>query len=194
MGSSSLWIITNEMKGENICEFENFMLFSPVILDYLLYKYIPVYKTKKKGYLKITSNYPIAQKDLHLKIYKSKDFEDKILWGLCNNMIFYTKDKKYIITAIESFMKKNKELVENDFNILNRFNEIIKNIEDDFLNKNPFFMFKRFSFEYDILSWFSNKNNLLKTDTHYTYFVVIENKNVKYVSNIDIKRYIDIYD
>lgn len=206
MSYSSLWTINNQITGSKEVEFENSWLFSPIALNILFNKYMP---WKKVNTFKKRTNYIVETmfdnelaKELNKLINGCGTIEDRILWELCNQQVFFTKDKEFIskciIKFIANFLQVNDEFTEDcQKHIFNRFKDIAKSIKNIDIDKKPYFVFKNSNCDNTIEYWFSGydkeegkyfKKSLLDLKMHVTEFVVIKNKRIsKFISNINFK-------
>lgn len=205
MSYSSLYGINKEYVGEEICEYENSWLFTPIIIDVLPEKYIPEEIITPYGFKR--SVIGIGGNDIwkktNSKINNCNNTPDRICWELSNQQIFFTKDKKCIADNIRQFVIDNKkyDISEDGLSpleinhIIERFNEIANDIEELDMEEYPYFVFKNTSCDDSVESWFSQYDeetddyeakSIKNYDKFLAEFVVIEdNKIQKFISNLD---------
>lgn len=141
MSRSSLWVITKDLKGEETFEYSNSWLFSPIVWDELLHKYMPELGLKT-NFITLTMFNKEAAVKLNTLLNESNCFQDRILWELCNQQIFYSTDKKLVSEAITFFVSAYIKGKEYGDHIIERFNEIANDISEI---DEPYFVLKNSS-------------------------------------------------
>lgn len=202
MSSSSLWVMNKKLVGKEEVEFRNSWLFTPIALDVLFHKYMPWRKLNRFGdksnYITETMFDKEIERKLNMLINSSKITEDRVVWEICNQQVFFSKDKEFIGKCINKFIEINKEFMEDyQEHIFNRFTEVaiaIRNIDD---KENPYFVFKNSSCDDNVRYWFSRydeeefkyfNRSLLDLNECVTEFVVIENEEItRFVANINFE-------
>ncbi|MDP4143209.1 MAG: hypothetical protein Q8936_01825 [Bacillota bacterium] len=197
MSNSSLWVMDKNFNGEELIEFKNSWLFSPVSWDILLEKYIPKKPFEsKRSFLSATMFDKTIHGRLNEKLNNSEVQEDRVLWEMSNQQVFFTKDKVFIVNSIKMFLKTNKEYAtELEEHIHDRFNEIAEEILKIDENEYPFLIFKNTSCDDNVEYWFSKYDeesdeyidrSLKELNERVTEFVNIENEIIKgFTSNLD---------
>jgi len=189
MSYSSLWVMDKEFNGECLMDFGNSWLFSPVSWDILLEKYIPK-KTldEKRSYISESMFDRGLFGKLNGMINNSPTQEDRVLWELGNQNIFFTKDKDFIADCIDQFLITNSEFGRNlGDHIQERYSQVaneIRNLDD---GKYPYFIFKNTSCDDNVEYWFTKYDededectpiSLDKVDKFVSEFVVVENGKI----------------
>lgn len=201
MSDSSLWGIKKDYTGEELKDYENSWLFTPIIMDILGEKYIAdilytPYHTKRNVLFEES-----LWHELNNRLNSSDNMADRVVFELGNQCIFFTKDKDFIADCINNFVKQNKSYgisgednissLERD-HIVARFKDIANDIKS--LNEEyPFFVIKGTSCDDSVESWFkkfdeetwSDKDISLKDSKEIlTYFVIIDNnQTIEYITN-----------
>ena len=202
MSSSSLWTMDKKLMGREEVEFKNSWLFTPIALDVLFHKYIPWRKTNRFGdksnYITETMFNKEIDKELNRLINNSETVEDRIIWEICNQQVFFSKDKRFISECINNFLEINKEFMEDcQEHIFNRVKEIAEAINNIDINKTSYFVFKNTTVDDNVEYWFEkydedndeySEQSLLDLKKYVTEFVVIENKKItKFIANINFQ-------
>lgn len=204
MSSSSLYGITKDYKGEEIIEYKNSWLFSPVIWRVLSDKLLP----RKHGNIQNVIGFDGQEvwKNINNILNNSDFLADRVLWELSNQAIFKTKDKNIIAGCIRDFLKANSKYDKSDEDnvsvlkrdhIIERWNEIATDIENLNEEEFPFFVFKNTSVDDSVECWFFKYNKesdeyeergLNECKNLVTEFVIIENDSiVDYIPNTKYK-------
>ena len=203
MSCSSLYGIKKDYTGEELYEYKNSWLFSPVVWNILSDKYLP------KQYGMIQSVIGLNGNEVWLKINdimnNSDNTPDRICWEISNQQIFFTKDKECIVNNIRKFIEQNKgyyitgedniSALERE-HIIERFNEIINDIigldEDEY----QCFVLKSTSVDDGVEYWFHNYDeddeyidkSLKDWEECIAEFVIIKDDRIdSFVSNLDYK-------
>lgn len=197
MSYSSLWGINQNYAGHELTQYQNSWLFTPVIMGILPEKYIPeVIQTPygyKKSILGIDGNEVWIK--TNEKINHCKNMADMVCWEMCNQQVFFTKDKKCIADSIRIFVEQNTCYDKNYYGncplkqeyVASRFLEIAKDIEE--LNEKiyPYFVFKNTSCDDNVEYWFEKWNeenedyeerSLKECDKNITEFVLINHGEI----------------
>ena len=195
MSKSSLYVIDNENKGKEYRCYKNSWLFSPIIWDELMWKYFPNEKhnkdlnIKKHFITKISFDNGFDGK-LNATINKSYFFEDRIVWEITNQQIFFVKDKLIVSDNILKYLEYVKNSDENyQDHIIDRFKEIandIRNIPNNYL----YFAFKNTSCDDGVEYWFydsetGENKSLSEWDKFITEFVIINGNKIEWKDNLD---------
>lgn len=199
MSRSSLWVMNNNFNGVELEEFSNSWLLTPVSLDILFEKYLPIEAKNPYG----KTNYITASMfdksifdRLNNKINNSEIKEDRVLWELGNQQVFFTKDKEFVAKSLKEFLIVNsrftQDLGQHIFERFNKVAEAILNINED---KYPYFIFKNTSCDDNVEYWFEKYSeeddecldrSLKELGEVVTEFVVIENNKIlKFINNVD---------
>lgn len=205
MSRSSLWVMDKEFKGYEIEEYGNSWLFSPMIWDVLLEKYMNEDIQTPFGFKKslIGLDGIELSKKLNNIINNCPDFADRVAWEMTNHQVFFTKDQEAIAQAIKDFAQQNtaycinEELGKSSLatdHIAERFTDIAEGISRIDAEKYPYFIFKNTSVDDNVENWFEgydeeteegHERTLAEIDKSVTEFVVIEEKEIKgFLSNL----------
>lgn len=206
MSSSSLWGIRKDYIGDELMEYKNSWLFSPIVWNVLPDKYIPDEISTPYGYKKrvIGPGGTDIWRKTNNKVNHCDNTPDRICWELSNQNIFFTKDKSVIAEAIRQFLKDNKEYDKSDEDgksslerehIIERFEEIAADIEELDETEYPYFVFKNTSVDDNVERWFVEYNeetgeydckSLKDWDELLAEFVVIKDGKISdFISNLD---------
>jgi len=211
MSKSSLWGMNKEYKGFEIEEFGNSFLFSPVVWDILLEKYLPNERKTSYGYTKSIIGDRILTMMLNDKINFCDCVYDRICWELSNQQIFFTKDKNIVAKNILDFINFNYKYSKDsdgEFllgfeHIIERFSDMAESIKDLDINENLFFIFKNTSVDDNVECWFQKydneecnyiKSSLIELNEIVIEFVFIKNgmidtfkNNIEYFKQLNLK-------
>ena len=207
MSYSSLYGIKKNYLGEELYEYKNSWLFSPIVWDVLPDKYIPLDIKTPYGYKKriIGDSSGEIWRKINNIMNNSDNTPDRVCWEMTNQQIFFTKDKECIANNILKFVEQNKGYDKHEEDnisplerehIIERFNEIANDILSLDENEYPYFVFKNTSVDDNVERWFYDYNeddgyadkSLRDRDEFVAEFVVIKDgKIVNFVSNLDYK-------
>lgn len=204
MSCSSLYGIKKDYVGEELYEYGNSWLFSPVVWSVLSDKYLP-----RDAYGYVQSIIGMHGNEVFSKINNimnnSNNTPDRICWEMSNQQIFFTKDKECIVNNIRKFVEQNKEYDKHKEDnisplerehIVERINEIANDILELDENEYPYFVFKNTSVDDGVERWFYDYNendeyidkSLKDWNKIVAEFVLIEDgKIVNFVNNLDYK-------
>ena len=196
MSSSSLWIMDKEFKGEEIQEFSNSWCFSPIVLDILFKEYLHNGVNVDKTFITESMFNRSVHGELNNLINCATNQEDRVLWELANQQVFFTKDKEFIAKAIKNFLQNHPTLsLGLGQHIVERFVEVANEILNIDENEYPNFVFKNTSCDDGVENWFEKYNEDLDEYENGSLkdikeivceFVIIENENVKnFITNIN---------
>jgi hypothetical protein len=204
MSSSSLWVMDKDYKGNEILEFKNSWLFSPIVWGVLLDKYMNAEIQTPYGYKKSLITDGIALNNLlNEKVNNCNNTPDRVCWELSNQQVFFTKDRQIISSAIREFAMQNSEFDKHtdglcplkQEHIIGRFNNIADEILGLDENETPFFIFKNTSCDDNVEYWFSKYDekadessecSLKEVEKHVTEFVFMANGKIeRFQSNIE---------
>jgi len=201
MSHSSLYVIDKEFYGSIEFEYSNSWLFSPIIWDVLLDKYMKKEIQTEFGYRK---NMIRDGNELHPKlndiINNCNSLSDRICWELSNQQIFHTKDKDIIIQGIKHFLStNNKYHIQNEEktsylnleHIIKRFTEIADDIKSLDENESPYFILKNTSCDSSVEFLFTRcdeeeyvEQSLSELNEAVIEFVSIENNTINFIDNL----------
>ena len=208
MSCSSLYGIKNDYTGEELYEYRNSWLFSPIVMGILPEKYIPYEIQTPYGFKKsiIGMGGQEIWKKTNNKINNCDNTPDRICWEMSNQQIFFTKDKECIADSIRKFVEQNKGYDKSDEDnlsslerehIIERFNEIADDIIDLDEKEYPYFVLKNTSVDDGVSFWLSDYDeekdkytdkSIKDWDKLLAEFVVIEDgKIAKFISNLDFQ-------
>jgi len=203
MSVSSLWVMDKEYKGEEVLEFKNSWLFSPMVWGVLLDKYMTEEIKTPYGYKKNMITDGSLSALLNVKVNNCGCMADRICWEMSNQQVFFTKDKHIVAKNIKEFLTLNAKFditkeglypLEQE-HIIERFNEIADEILELDENETPYFIFKNTSVDDNVEYWFSKYDEeteesldrpLNELDERVTEFITIEDNVIKgFTSNLD---------
>lgn len=202
MSSSSLWTINKKLIGNKEVEYRNSWLFTPMALDVLFHKYMPWRRVNRFGdkssYLTEVMFDGEINRELNRLLNNSEVVEDRIVWELCNQQVFFSRDKELISESINKFLEINNEFMKDCAeHIIERFKEVSESINNINDKENPYFVFKNSSCDDNIVYWFHtydeekdeyNDRSLLDIEDHVTEFVVIKDRKIEqFISNINYR-------
>jgi hypothetical protein len=207
MSYSSLYGIKKNYVGEELYEYRNSWLFSPVVWDVLPDKYIPLDIKTPYGYKKriIGDSSGEIWRKINNIMNNSDNTSDRVCWEMTNQQIFFTKDKECIANNILKFIEQNKGYDKHEEDnisplkrehIIERFNEIANDILSLDENEYPYFVFKNTSVDDGVEHWFYNYDendeyvdkSLKDWNEFVAEFVVIEDDRIaNFISNLDYK-------
>ncbi len=206
MSRSSLWGIDNRYIGEELIEYKNSWLFTPIVVQVVSEKYASEMLKTPYGLRQVITSLEFNQiwNTVNERVNHCDNTSDRICWEMSNQQIFFTKDKKCIADAIRIFVKNNTQydISEKDGisslcreHIIERFLEIANDIESLDEDKFPYFVFKNTSCDDSVEWWFFGYNedtdeeeirSLKDHNKFITEFVVIEDGKIKgFKSNLD---------
>lgn len=201
MSYSTLWVIDNDFKGYEINEYHNSWLFAPTSWDILYEKYLPneIFDPilgGKKHYISSSMFDKGLFNRLNNKINNTSIQEDRIIWELTNQQIFFTKDKIFISNCIKEFLNINSKYTKGyGDHIFQRFNEMADDIINIDENEYPYFISKNTSVDDIVDGWFRKYNeekdetekcSLKEREKMLTEFVIIKENTIdKFINNID---------
>lgn len=201
MSSSSLWVMDKKFYGKEMVEFPNSWLFAPMSWDILMNKYLPP-QYVPLGHEPIKSFIPASIFDktigsrLNEKINNSDIQEDRVLWELGSQQVFFTKDKDFVADAIDRFLKTNAAFADDlGEPIFVRYAEVSAAIRAIDGEEHPYFVMKNTSCDDGVEWWFvkytdEDEENAVQPlsalEKRVTEFVFIENEKISgFKSNID---------
>lgn len=205
MSCSGLWGINKDYAGEELREYKNSWLFSPIIWEVLSDKVLP--RDLLGNIQSVTGLHgnKIWEK-INYKMNNSSETADRICWEISNQNIFFTKDKEVIARNIRMFVDENKKYcksVDGNISVLERehiverFNEIADDILNLDENEYPYFVFKNTSVDDGVENYFSVFDKemqgyvtkpLSEQKEFVAEFVKIENGNiVNFIRNWEFK-------
>jgi hypothetical protein len=202
MSTSSLWVMDKDFYGNETVEYRNSWLFSPIVWDVLLDKYMREEIKTPYGYKKSFFSDNTLFSKLNNLINNCDCISDRICWELSNQQVFFSKDKNIVSESIREFLKLNEEydktsegtLPLKTSHISDRFIEIANTIIELNELETPYFIFKNTSCDDGVERWFSKYNketedyetgSLKDFDESVTEFVSIENGVVSFEKDSD---------
>jgi hypothetical protein len=203
MSCSSLYGIKKDYTGEELYEYKNSWLFSPIVWNVLSDKYLPRQYGMVQSVIGLNGNEVWSK--INNIMNNSDNTSDRICWEMSNQQIFFTKDKECIINNIHKFIEQNKEYYKSEEDnisalerehIIERFNEIANDILSLDENEYPYFVFKNTSVDDAVERWFytydENEEYIDKSlkdwEEYIAEFVVITDDRIaNFVSNLDYK-------
>ena len=134
---------------------------------------------------------------LERNVSKSKRTEDRVLWLLVNQQIFFTKDKTFIADCIQKFFMEDVRYYHPDnMDLIEWHDKIRKDISALDEKKYPYFIFNATSVTDSVYNMFFRFNDdtledipisLKEKDEDIVDFVYIENGKIKkLISNLEI--------
>lgn len=199
MSCSSLWGMNKEFLGEELIEFRNSWLFSPIVWNVLFEKYLPEEvegRFGKQSYMGAATIDNTMDGRLNDKINNSSVVQDRILWEMSQQQVFFTKDKELVVQAVNHFLEINKSFTEDiGSHIHDRFHEVALEISELDEKEYPYFIFKNTSVDDNVEYWFRKLDeeeeeyipqSLKEVDKPVTEFVLIEGQIITgFIDNID---------
>ena len=198
MSYSSLYVMDNNFNGFKAREFTNSWLFTPVVMDVLGDKYVSeslMTPFGKFGLMSAAMSNRNLFNELNEKVNECDVFEDRICWEMSNQQVFASKDKQVIANAISDFVVINqKHMKEYGEHILERFQDLANEIMQINEAKYPYFAHKNTSCDDNVENWFLIYNeeiddceecSLRDAKESKTEFVIIEGKELSFVSNLE---------
>lgn len=206
MSYSFLVGIKKDYTAEIIHDYKNSWLFSPIIWDVLIDKYIRDYARTPYGYNK--SFIGIDGKEVWLRtneaLNESSSLSDRICWELSNQQILFAKDKHLVAKSIMDFVSQNRGYDRQEtglypldqVHIVSRFMEISNDIAALDENMYPYFLLKNNSTDDTVENWFSRYDKkkdetvaipLYEQKEKVTEFVVIGKEKLRFISNLDFQ-------
>jgi hypothetical protein len=190
--------------GEELKEYGNSWLFSPIAWDVLLDKYLHFEIQTPYGFKKsLIGSFDGGElhKNLNNKINNCNTLFDRIIWEMSNQQIFFVKDKKVVADGIKQFLEANPrydQTKEGNYpleqeHIKERWLEIandVENLSDDY----ECFIFKNTSVDDGVENWFEKYNeeageyessSLREIDKVVAEFVSIDGGTIEFTSNLD---------
>lgn len=194
MSSSSLWVMDKNFNGCEVANFYNSWLVTPVSWDILLNKYLPTFE--ERNFMSASMFDDKLFGKLNTKINNSDIQEDRVLWEMGNQQVFFTKDKEFIANSLKSFLTINSKLATKlGEHIHERFVEVVNEILNIDIEKYPYFIFKNTSCDDGVEYWFKkydeeegdySDRSLRYLEKSVTEFVIIEkDKIVSFIGNLD---------
>lgn len=146
------------------------------------------------------SSFPLSfflMDKLERNVSKSKRTEDRVLWLLVNQQIFFTKDKTFIADCIQKFFMEDVRYYHPDnMDLIEWYDKIRKDISALDEKKYPYFIFNATSVTDSVYNMFFRFNDdtledipisLKEKDKDIVDFVYIENGKIKkLISNLEI--------
>ena len=205
MSQSSLWVMDKDFNGSEVTEYGNSWLFSPMVWDVLLDKYMRAEVQTPYGFKKsiITDFSGELHRKLNGIINNCDNFYDRIIWEMSNQQVFFSKDKELIENAIKEAIEKDSEFAKDDEehigtlkreHIKERWLEIAKDISEIDIEESPYFIFKNTSVDDGVECWFEKYSeeseeyescSLKELEKIVAEFVEIKaNGEIKFIDNI----------
>lgn len=208
MSYSSLYGIKKDYTGEELYEYRNSWLFSPVVWNVLSDKYLPRQYGMVQSVIGLNGNEVWSK--INNIMNNSDNTPDRICWEMSNQQIFFTKDRECIVNNIRKFIEQNKEYYKSEEDsisvlerehIIERFNEIVNDILSLDKDEYPYFVFKNTSVDDGVLRWFYSYNegddeeddeyvdkSLKDNNELVAEFVVIEDGKISnFINNLNYK-------
>jgi len=201
---SSLFLIDIDLKGHELYEFQNSWLFSPIVWNILLNKYqperrqsFPLKQEETRNFLSESMFDTTLFGRLNEILNNSDSEPDRVVWELCNQQAFFSKDKDFIHKSILLFLSSPAySKGEYEQHIFNRFKEIAQIIKNIDAEKYPYFVFKNTSVDDGVQCIFDvyieeteeyEEKSLLKHKDRVLDFVLIENEKITgWTSNLEL--------
>lgn len=192
MSTSTLWTMNENFEGEVLEEFSNSHLLTPMAWEILFNKYL-----SRTGFSSVAEFDESIPRELNEKINNSTIEEDRIVWELTKQQVFFTKDKVLVADAIKRFLSVNKLFTGNlGTHIHERFQEVANEILKLDEQKQPYFIFKNTSVDDGVQCWFYGydiekgkcvSRTLKDIKENVAEFVIFENNQIKeWVTNIEL--------
>lgn len=141
MSYTSLYGIKSDFTAMELKQYKNSWLFLPQIYKILGEKYL----NEKDTYKVLFTSKNLDK--LERNVSKSKRTEDRVLWLLVNQQIFFTKDKTFIADCIQKFFMEDVRYYHPDnMDLIEWHNKIRKDISALDEKKYPYFIFNATTF------------------------------------------------
>lgn len=114
MSYTSLWVIDKNWSGAEHCKYPNSWLMPPVVWDVLMQKYIG---TNERNGVDSYLVWVCACSDkvrnerwalLNGRINNTENQTDRIMWELAGLSVFSSKDKEFVASCIDDFVRENQ--------------------------------------------------------------------------------------
>lgn len=191
MSYTNLYGIKSDFTAVELKQYKNSWLFLPQIYKILGEKYL-----NEKDTYKVLFTLKNLDK-LERNVSKSKRTEDRVLWLLVNQQIFFTKDKTFIADCIQKFFMEDVRYYHPDnMDLIEWYDKIRKDISALDEKKYSYFIFNATSVTDSVYNMFFRFNDdtledipisLKEKDEDIVDFVYIENGKIKkLISNLEI--------
>lgn len=200
MSYSKLYVCNQTGIVEDEIEYSNSWLFSPIVWDLILHKFM------SKDELILSSQYNIKKSLINSseeifplindRVNKCDDIVYRTMWELSCQQIFYVKDNKFVASCIRKFVEENIEtvLLFDDSpkllsqHIQERFLEIAKDI-DNIDSSNKYFVLKNTSVDDTVENFFVEYDDEREEYIERTLDDFLSSSNRK----VDLVTYLDNY-
>ena len=179
MSYTNLYGIKSDFTAVELKQYKNSWLFLPQIYKILGEKYL----NEKDTYKVLFTSKNLDK--LERNVSKSKRTEDRVLWLLVNQQIFFTKDKTFIADCIQKFFMEDVRYYHPDnMDLIEWYDKIRKDISALDEKKYPYFIFNATSVTDSVYNMFFRFNDdtledipisLKEKDEDIVDFVYIEN-------------------
>ncbi|MBP1309174.1 hypothetical protein JOD82_002194 [Paenibacillus sp. 1182] len=159
MSFSSLWGMNANLDGEEISEFRNSWLLSPMAWNILYEKYLPdeIHGEfgKKSFHFACWLDHDLFGRFNNI-INNCNDQQDRVIWEFSNQQFFFTKDKNFIAESLQRFISSNPIIAKDVSD--RRFKEVAAEILKLNPDKHLYFIFKNSSVVNDVTYWFASSD------------------------------------
>ena len=204
MSESSIYVLDQDFNGIVDKEYANSWLFSPMVWNVLLEKYMHAEIQTPYGYTKslIGPGGHELHQQLNEIINGCDDIADRICWELSMQQVFFSKDKDVVAQGIKNFLADNQKFYLTDEgtpvlrqdHIAARFTQVASDIAAIDELTYPCFVFKNTSVDDNVERWFSDydeetdecgSKSLADWDKVVAEFVKIEDGKINFIDNLN---------
>lgn len=187
MSYSSLWVVDKETYGEERFVYKNSWLFTPVVCDILVKKYLG----RDHSATEIMLGKNNAYQKTNQAINESENTADRILWEMSMQQMFFVKDKETIFRAIGDFLTENRAFFRGvNPAIPKRLHKISVDIMSIPADEYLYFILKNTSCDDSIENLFGSRDEPIKLNSYDKHVVeavkIDEGKIVDFISNREL--------
>ena len=193
MSYTSLWIIDKNWSGTEYRQYPNSWLMPPIVWDVLMQKYIDADdRNGVNSYLAWVCACSAKIRDerwalLNSRINNTENQVDRIMWELAGLSVFNSKDKEFVASCIDDFVRENQiiniqlqtpPVIQRFFAIANDIRSLPRHVK--------YFVIHPNSVDDSVEWWFHHKR-LCSWDKFVCEFTLIEgNKVVGFSTNLEM--------
>lgn len=194
MSYTSLWIIDKNWSGTEHRKYPNSWLMPPTVWDVLMQKYIDTNERDGAVSYIAWTHSGCSDKEryerwalLNSRINNTENQIDRIMWELAGLSVFSSKDKEFVASCIDDFVRENQiiniqlqtpPVIQRFFAIANDIRSLPRNVK--------YFVIHPNSVDDSVEWWFHHKR-LCSWDKFVCEFTLIEdNKVVGFSTNLEM--------
>lgn len=193
MSYTSLWIIDKNWSGTEYRQYPNSWLMPPIVWDVLMQKYIDADdRNGVNSYLAWVCACSAKIRDerwalLNSRINNTENQVDRIMWELAGLSVFNSKDKEFVASCIDDFVRENQiiniqlqtpPVIQRFFAIANDIRSLPRHVK--------YFVIHPTSVDDSVERWFYRKR-LCSWDKFVCEFTLIEdNKVIGFSTNLEM--------